>query len=403
MKKGFTLIELLAVIVILAIIALIATPIVLNIINDTKESATLRSAEYYLNAVEQSIMKKSMDTGEAYKPSVCVVKEDGNLLCDNKDTLKIEVKGEKPTTGEITFQKGTIKDILLVLGTTEIVKDSSSELVLLEPNRTICTAATESTKTVGNVPSGNFTPGDEYICEVKSGVKYNFFVLSTNGDNINLILDRNINSDGTLATQKIEKNNAVDGVYNQTEWITKEDYETANTDGTVCTYYVDFEDEDIIYNPCTDEGPVTALNFLNEATKSWYNIVNLNEVYIDDNYGELNLTGKARLPRYDELHGKEKCWTYHDSWSHDESGENFLGNGSCPVWSVNYMASNYGEEIYVETTKIQGMGAYWLLDSSWFDTAWLLRYSGYLDNFDPYINDAAGIRPVISVSKFNIK
>ena len=37
MKKGFTLIELLAVIVILAIIALIATPIVLNIINDTKE------------------------------------------------------------------------------------------------------------------------------------------------------------------------------------------------------------------------------------------------------------------------------------------------------------------------------------------------------------------------------
>mgnify|MGYP002520298140 CR=1 FL=1 len=34
---GFTLIELLAVIVILAIIALIATPIVLNIIKDTKK------------------------------------------------------------------------------------------------------------------------------------------------------------------------------------------------------------------------------------------------------------------------------------------------------------------------------------------------------------------------------
>ena len=46
MKKGFTLIELLAVIVILAIIALIATPIVLNIINDTKESASLRSADF---------------------------------------------------------------------------------------------------------------------------------------------------------------------------------------------------------------------------------------------------------------------------------------------------------------------------------------------------------------------
>ena len=49
MKKGFTLIELLAVIVILAIIALIATPIVLSIINDSKESASLRRAEMYLD------------------------------------------------------------------------------------------------------------------------------------------------------------------------------------------------------------------------------------------------------------------------------------------------------------------------------------------------------------------
>ena len=44
-EKGFTLIELLAVIVILAIMALIATPIVLGIIDDTKKSAELRSAE----------------------------------------------------------------------------------------------------------------------------------------------------------------------------------------------------------------------------------------------------------------------------------------------------------------------------------------------------------------------
>ena len=47
MKKGFTLIELLAVIVILAIIALIATPIILGIINDAKDSANERSVELY--------------------------------------------------------------------------------------------------------------------------------------------------------------------------------------------------------------------------------------------------------------------------------------------------------------------------------------------------------------------
>ena len=67
MKKGFTLIELLAVIVILAIIALIATPIVLSIINDTKESATFRSAEYYLDAVRVgSAFTGKMSTKEKF-------------------------------------------------------------------------------------------------------------------------------------------------------------------------------------------------------------------------------------------------------------------------------------------------------------------------------------------------
>ena len=52
-NKGFTLIELLAVIVVLAIIALIVTPIVINMIGNAKDSSDERSAELYLNAVEQ--------------------------------------------------------------------------------------------------------------------------------------------------------------------------------------------------------------------------------------------------------------------------------------------------------------------------------------------------------------
>lgn len=54
-NKGFTLIELLAVIVILAIIALIATPIILGIINDARESAKTRSAELVATGVEYAI------------------------------------------------------------------------------------------------------------------------------------------------------------------------------------------------------------------------------------------------------------------------------------------------------------------------------------------------------------
>lgn len=53
-NKGFTLIELLAVIVILAIIALIATPIVLGIIEDSKNNANRISAEYMMDSVEKA-------------------------------------------------------------------------------------------------------------------------------------------------------------------------------------------------------------------------------------------------------------------------------------------------------------------------------------------------------------
>ena len=60
-NKGFTLIELLAVIVILAIIALIATPIILGIINDARNSAKERTAELIANEVELAY------TGYMYK------------------------------------------------------------------------------------------------------------------------------------------------------------------------------------------------------------------------------------------------------------------------------------------------------------------------------------------------
>ena len=56
MRKGFTLIELLAVIVILAIIALIATPIILGIINNSKEESYKRSIEVYAKALENAIV-----------------------------------------------------------------------------------------------------------------------------------------------------------------------------------------------------------------------------------------------------------------------------------------------------------------------------------------------------------
>ena len=60
-QKGFTLIELLAVIVILAIIAVIATPLVLNTIDDARKGAAKSSALNYIDCVENYIALSSMD------------------------------------------------------------------------------------------------------------------------------------------------------------------------------------------------------------------------------------------------------------------------------------------------------------------------------------------------------
>lgn len=61
MEKAFTLVELLTVILILAIIAIFATPIIGDILSESKESANLRSIEGYARAIKQEYYNQSMD------------------------------------------------------------------------------------------------------------------------------------------------------------------------------------------------------------------------------------------------------------------------------------------------------------------------------------------------------
>jgi prepilin-type N-terminal cleavage/methylation domain-containing protein len=62
-NKGFSLVELLAVIVVLAIIAMIATPIVLNVINDARESANMDSVSGIYHAIEVDYAEEAEFSG----------------------------------------------------------------------------------------------------------------------------------------------------------------------------------------------------------------------------------------------------------------------------------------------------------------------------------------------------
>lgn len=86
MKKGFTLVELIAVIIVLAIVALLATPVVIDVINDSRESANLRSIEGYARAIKQEYYNQSMDGGTPTIDETFLSNVEtggGNIVCED--------------------------------------------------------------------------------------------------------------------------------------------------------------------------------------------------------------------------------------------------------------------------------------------------------------------------------
>ena len=98
-NKGFTLVELLAVIVILALVALIATPIILNVINDAKKQAAKDSAYGYMDAVEKYIISSELEDKSI---------KDGTYSVEELNK-KISVKGSTPDNGNIEIESGSVK------------------------------------------------------------------------------------------------------------------------------------------------------------------------------------------------------------------------------------------------------------------------------------------------------
>ena len=99
-NKGFTLVELLAVIVILAIIALIATPIILNVINDAKKQAAKDSAYGYMDAVEKYIVSSELEDKSI---------KDGRYSVEDLNSMGVSVKGSTPDNGTIKIESKTVK------------------------------------------------------------------------------------------------------------------------------------------------------------------------------------------------------------------------------------------------------------------------------------------------------
>ena len=104
-RKGFTLIELLAVIVILAIIALIATPIILNVINDSRKKAAIDSSYGVIKSIQLAYTQNQVAATPVDTDQTLTFGSDTQLQIGNTNTsvTKVSISGDIPTSGKATL------------------------------------------------------------------------------------------------------------------------------------------------------------------------------------------------------------------------------------------------------------------------------------------------------------
>jgi len=203
--------------------------------------------------------------------------------------------------------------------------------------------------------SGSTIIGTEYKCAVNDATSYNFYVLSTSGDNVSLLM----------------KQNLVDDVF----------FSTENSVGPYESYY------------SYVSGVPYAVQQVQKLTRSWTKIPVLNETYTDlGNVYIVTLTGRARLPKVSELTTSSVC-----SLRQTINYRNEPAYYGCPTWALGdywTMDMNSSAGAWAMNTKYNTLDDFMLSrDNSQED---YLEFSC----FYPHCFDMkSGIRPVITVDK----
>ena len=338
-RKGFTLIELLAVIVILAIIALIATPTILNVIEKARKGATEQSALGYIDAIEKQVAINQVK-GE-------------NLITDGTHDVPISdvtVKGETPTKGWVTIEKGIVTNYSFVIGKYVVTKDKK-----VEKGEETATKPSENVETTYTVYSNGtaiyYNPVTNSKCDSSEAVSttgtktgcmkwYAFNDEGANSSTVNMILDHN-----TTATV----------AYNSTN---------VNTE------------------------PKEAATVLIKDTQSWNSSLNARLITANE---VAKITGNTN---FDASQTGQK-WFYFDSNNQTQTAT--TQGASKYAWLFDYTkeCSKYGCNI--EDSSNYGYWTSSAVTGSSSDV-WRVARSGSLR--DGRVGDSTeGIRPVITISK----
>ena len=208
------------------------------------------------------------------------------------------------------------------------------------------------TKDVPNINacalSGKCEPGTMFAIEVNDEEIYNFYVISDDGEEVTLIMDRNLGD--------------------KVAWVDETGY--VNAGGKNWPSY-----------GANNKGPVTAILALKERTMTWTNMELKEYVYSDDGgnnrYQTFTETMRTRMITYTETTDMLNC------------GAN---NRSCPSYLYTNLSSSNTAEL---------PNGYWTssANSSYSNGAWHIDYQGRIVNCSVNNQNLDGVRPVITVSR----
>ncbi len=379
MNKGFTLIELLAVLVLIAVLASITS---LSIDSSVRKHRN-RLSDIQINKIEKA--------AEAY-----YLKEGINSLDYNRDIIKTCVSTHYLIENDYIKDDeiNNLKDSKKITGSVKIIYDSNEYTYEYQEKACsnkdmgiVCEGATKTTKTTGNIPQGNYLIGDEYICEVVEGTKYHFFILSVEEESINLIMDRNICDDGLPTAE-----------------------------GKTCL---------VAWNSSgySDEGPVTAMTYLYNATKDWINVPALNYTYNDREFQGITEEGVG-YTSFESIEGIATITALDGTTTTTIGSRTEPLKARMPIYTSNSTNLSKNEVAifnnnngylyeyldgsgweYDESTKpennISGIYGYWILSSRADNShgAWRVCYGGHVDLGKVGDGSYIGVRPVINVDK----
>lgn len=342
-RKGFTLIELLAVLIILAIIALIAVSTITNIVEKTNKSAFKDSAYGVIKA------------GELYYSNQLLLQDEitEDIMFTFPDHLTgLEIKGSRPTGGTMIVKRDGKVGMAINNGKYCVKKGYDDDDIVIGEKLDDCFVPSIMTSTSTCIKDVNSICPSGTLVKVQVNVEdaYNFYVIEDSGNELTLLMDRNLGS--------------------KVVWVSSADYIASG--GTLENYTANN----------ISRGPLTALVALEERTSDWINIPTMSYTLNDDG-------GNAKYLPISKTNVRARMLTKTEIQKLGCS----QGTSSCPAY------------VYINTSTGNTNTQHW--------GYWLSSATGVSNNFtdgltvdcigrqymDVVSKGAYGVRPVIKLSK----